>query len=98
MSIEIKKSHEGRFHEWPRFPTAKKFRCKIKQAQRSPDAAVRKEARFADNARHWNQLSHDRYSDQRRRLAKLDKRFRARVREKGPLGMKTTFLGNTKQK
>ena len=33
----------------------------------------------------------------RRRQAKLDKRFKARVSEKGPLGVKTTFLGNTKK-
>jgi hypothetical protein len=33
----------------------------------------------------------------RRREAKLDKRFRARVSEKGPLGVKNTFLGNTKK-
>jgi hypothetical protein len=34
----------------------------------------------------------------RRREAKLDKRFRARVREKSPLGVKNTFLGNTSKK
>ena len=33
----------------------------------------------------------------RRRQAKLDKRFRARIHEKGPLGVKT-FLGPTKKK
>jgi hypothetical protein len=34
----------------------------------------------------------------RRRGAKLDKRFKPHVREKGPLGVKNTFLGNTKKK
>jgi hypothetical protein len=34
----------------------------------------------------------------RRRQAKFDKRFRARVSEKSPLGVKNTFLGNTKKK
>jgi hypothetical protein len=28
----------------------------------------------------------------------MDKRFKPHVREKGPLGMKNTFLGNTKKK
>jgi hypothetical protein len=30
--------------------------------------------------------------------AKLDKRFRARPQKKGPIGVRNTFLGNTKQK
>jgi hypothetical protein len=30
--------------------------------------------------------------------AKLDKRFRAGVRDKGPLGVKNTFLGPAKKK
>jgi hypothetical protein len=35
----------------------------------------------------------------RRREAKLDKRFRARIHEKKrPPGSKNTFLGNTKKK
>jgi hypothetical protein len=34
----------------------------------------------------------------RRREAKLDKRFRARIHEKSPLGVKNTFLGNTSKK
>jgi hypothetical protein len=33
----------------------------------------------------------------RRRQAKLDWRFKSKVREKGPLGVKNTFLGNTKK-
>jgi hypothetical protein len=34
----------------------------------------------------------------RRREARLDKHFRARVCEKSPLGLKNTFLNNTKKK
>jgi hypothetical protein len=37
-------------------------------------------------------------SKRRRRQAKLDKRYGARVHEKDPLGMKNTSLGNTKKK
>ena len=48
-------SHEGKFHEWTGTPQDKEIPVsKIKQGERSPDPAVRKEARFADNARHWN--------------------------------------------
>jgi hypothetical protein len=55
MSIEIKKSHEGRFQEWAKFPNGQEIpMSKIKQGENSPNPAVRKEARFADNARHWN--------------------------------------------
>jgi hypothetical protein len=34
----------------------------------------------------------------RRREARMDKRFKARVSEKGPLGVKNTFLGNPPKK
>jgi len=34
----------------------------------------------------------------RRRVARLDKRFKPHVREKGSLGMKSTFLVNAKKK
>jgi hypothetical protein len=38
-------------------------------------------------------------SAKRRRCeAKLDKRFRARIHEKSPPGVKNTFLGNTRKK
>ena len=33
-----------------------------------------------------------------RREAKLDKRFKPHLREKGPLGVKNTFLGKTPKK
>jgi hypothetical protein len=55
MAIEIKKSHEGRFHEWAKVPNGQEIpMSKITQGERSPDPAVQKEAHFADNARHWN--------------------------------------------
>lgn len=55
MAIEIKKSHEGRFHDWVKVPQGQEIpMSKIKQGERSPDPAVRKEAHFADNARHWH--------------------------------------------
>jgi hypothetical protein len=55
MSINIKPSHEGKFHDWTGTPQGKEIpMSKIKQGERSPDPAVRKEAHFADNARHWN--------------------------------------------
>jgi hypothetical protein len=55
MAIEIKKSHEGRFHEWNGTPQGKEIpMSKIKQGERSADPKIRKEAQFADNARHWN--------------------------------------------
>jgi hypothetical protein len=34
----------------------------------------------------------------RRRQAKMDKRFKPKMREKSPLGVKMTFLGNTPKK
>ena len=55
MATEIKKSHEGRFHDWAKVPQGQEIpMSKIKQGERSENPAVRKEARFADNARHWN--------------------------------------------
>jgi hypothetical protein len=55
MAINIKPSHEGKFHEWAKGPNDQEIPIsKIKQGDRSPDPAVRKEPRFADNARHWN--------------------------------------------
>jgi hypothetical protein len=55
MAIEITRSHEGRFHEWAKVPQGQEIpMSKIKQGERSSDPAERKEAHFADNARHWN--------------------------------------------
>jgi hypothetical protein len=50
MAINIKPSHEGKFHEWAKVPNGQEIpMSKIKQGERSPDPAVRKEVRFADN-------------------------------------------------
>jgi hypothetical protein len=55
MSIEIKKSHEGSFHEWAKVPQGKEIpMSKIKQGENSPNEAIRKKAQFADNARKWH--------------------------------------------
>jgi oligoendopeptidase F len=55
MSINIKPSHEGRFHKWAKVPNGQEIpMSKIKQGERSPDPAVRKEAHFAYNARPWS--------------------------------------------
>lgn len=51
VSIEIKKSHEGRFHGWAKAPNDQEISMsKIKQGERAPDPKIRKEAHFADNA------------------------------------------------
>jgi hypothetical protein len=54
MSIDIKPSHKGRFHEWAKVPQGQEIPMSKIQGERSPDPAVRKEAHFADNARHFN--------------------------------------------
>ena len=54
MSINIKPPHEGRFPDWAKVPQGQEIPIsKIKQGERSPDPAVRKE-HLADNARHFN--------------------------------------------
>jgi hypothetical protein len=54
MSIHIKPSHKGKLHRALGVPAGKKIPlAKIKKAEHSKSAAVRKEARFADNARHF---------------------------------------------
>jgi hypothetical protein len=43
MAINIKPSHEGKFHEWTGTPQGKEIpMSKIKQGERSPDPAVQK--------------------------------------------------------
>ena len=55
MAINIKPSHEGKFHEWARVPNGQEIPMnEIKRGERPRDPKVGKEARFADNARHWN--------------------------------------------
>jgi hypothetical protein len=54
MSIDIKPSHKGKFHEWAKVPQGQEIPVsKIKQGEHSPDPSVRKMAQFADNARHF---------------------------------------------
>lgn len=53
-TIKIKKSHEGLLHRDTHTPMGQKIPLsKIKAAEHSKDPAVRKRARFADNARHF---------------------------------------------
>jgi hypothetical protein len=55
MTINIKPSHEGRFHEWAGVPQGREIPVnKIKEGERSNNPAVRKMAHFADNARHFD--------------------------------------------
>jgi hypothetical protein len=65
MSINIKPSYEGKFYEWAKALQGQEIPMSKIKGERSPDPAVRKEARFADSARHWNHKSwrDDRYSD-----------------------------------
>lgn len=51
-TIKIKKSHEGLLHKKLGVPAGQKIPLsKIKAAEKSKSPALRKEARFADNAR-----------------------------------------------
>lgn len=55
MTIEIKPSHEGRFHDWTGTPQGQKIPMeKIEKGLHSKDPAIRKEANFARNAREWD--------------------------------------------
>ena len=55
MAIHIQKSHEGLFHkDTGTKPGHKIPEAKIQQKLHSPDAAVRKRAQFAENAKHWH--------------------------------------------
>jgi hypothetical protein len=54
MSINIKKSHEGRLHRALHVPPGKKIPvAKLEKAAHSKSPALRKEAQFALNARHF---------------------------------------------
>lgn len=53
--IHIQKSHEGLFHHETGVPEGHKIPlADIKREEHSSDPKVRKEAQFADNARHFN--------------------------------------------
>lgn len=55
MAIEIKKSHEGRFHrDVGKKPGEKITDADIEKGLKSKDPAERKRANFARNARKWN--------------------------------------------
>jgi len=52
--IKIKKSHKGRLHRALGFPDTKEITEKqLERATHSRSAAIRKEAQFALNARHF---------------------------------------------
>ena len=54
MSINIKQSHIGRLHRALHVAPGKKIPlAKIKRAEKSKNPALRREAQFADNARHF---------------------------------------------
>lgn len=53
--IHIKKSHEGRLHKKLGVKAGHKISEKsLERAKRSKSPALRKEATFAENAKHWN--------------------------------------------
>ena len=55
MAIEIKKSHEGRLHKNLGVAANKPIpEAKLEAAKNSSSPAVRKQATFAENAKHWN--------------------------------------------
>ncbi len=55
MAIHIKPSHKGLLHKKLGVPQGKPIpAAKVAQAKNSPDAATRKEATFAQNAKTWN--------------------------------------------
>jgi len=55
MTIEIKPSHKGKLHKALGVaPGSKIPEAKIEAAKHSSSLALRKEATFAENAKHWN--------------------------------------------
>ncbi len=55
MSINIKPSHKGRLHAATHTPAGQPIsQVKLEKAERSTNANVRREATFAENAKHWN--------------------------------------------
>lgn len=60
MAIEIKPSHKGLLHKSLGVPQGKKIPAKkLAAAKNSPDAATRKRATFAENAKKWVHGSND---------------------------------------
>lgn len=55
MAIEIKKSHEGLLHQKLHVPQGQPIpESKLEQAKHSSSLAERKEANFAENAKHFH--------------------------------------------
>lgn len=55
MAIEIKPSHEGRLHKNLGVAEDKAIpEAKLEAAKNSDSPAVRKQATFAENAKHWH--------------------------------------------
>jgi len=55
MAIEIKKSHEGLLHRKLGVPQGEKIpQSKLDEAKHSSSPALRKEANFAENAKHFH--------------------------------------------
>ena len=55
MTIRIKPSHQGRLHRALGVKPGQKIPAKaLMHAEHSKSARVRKEAVFAENAKHWN--------------------------------------------
>lgn len=55
MAIEIKKSHEGLLHQKLHVPQGQPIpESKLEKAKHSESPALRKEANFAENAKHFH--------------------------------------------
>ena len=64
MAIEIKKSHEGRLHKNLGVAEGKPIpEAKLEAAKNSSSPAVRKQATFAENAKHWNHSGNKHHRD-----------------------------------
>jgi hypothetical protein len=54
MTIHIQKSHEGLLHRKLGVPAGEPIpESKLERAKHSESPALRKEANFAENAKHW---------------------------------------------
>lgn len=57
--IHIKASHRGRLHEKLNVPNGQKIPAnKLEMAKNSRSEALRREATFAENAKHWRHSKH----------------------------------------
>jgi len=54
MSINIKPSHKGKLHERLHIPQGQPIpESRLEEAENSSDPSLRKEAQFAENAKHF---------------------------------------------